>query len=63
MRMPESSVDFQEQAVRKTLTGDESIREIAEGLGFSEWFTMRWLGYMRYSQVYASICEQESVSG
>lgn len=36
MMKPTYSVEFQEQAVRKTLTGDESIREIAEGLGISE---------------------------
>ena len=42
MKKPKYSVEFQEQAVRKTLTGDESIREIAEGLGISYWTLRQW---------------------
>jgi len=42
MKKLKYSVEFQEQAVRKTLTGDESIREIAEGLGISYWTLRQW---------------------
>lgn len=42
MRKRKHSPEFREQAVKQTLTGDESIKDIAAGLGISYWTLQEW---------------------
>ncbi|EHQ07535.1 transposase [Leptonema illini] len=42
MRKRKHSPEFREQAVKQTLTGDESIKDIAAGLGISYWTLQDW---------------------
>jgi transposase-like protein len=41
------SPEFREQAVEQTLTGNESIKDIAAGLGISCWIVRRDVGLSR----------------
>jgi transposase len=42
MRKSKYSPEFRDNAVKKVLTGDESIKEIAAGLGISSWTLQQW---------------------
>ncbi len=42
MKKSKHSREFRDNAVQKALTGDESLKEIAEGLGISYWTLKQW---------------------
>jgi transposase len=42
MKKKKYSPEFREQAVKKALTGDESLKEIAAALGISYWTLQQW---------------------
>lgn len=42
MRKRKHSPEFRERAVKQTLTGDKSIKDIAAGLGISYWTLQDW---------------------
>lgn len=42
MRKKKYTPEFREQAIKKVLTGEESVKEIAAGLGISRWTLQQW---------------------